>query len=109
MAKGAGFGSSLRSVEWKEHFRAPDSQLANDLYVPALERAVHYDRCCAYFCSSVLAAASRGFGGLIRNILDHGRKMPKPVVRLLVKSSSPRRTSTRSSPEATTNRLSGSY
>jgi len=56
----------------------------DDLYGPALERAVHYDRCCAYFCSSVLAAASRGFGGLIRNIIDDGKKIPKPAVRLLV-------------------------
>lgn len=77
-------GQSLRSVEWREHLRAPDSQLVDDLYGPALERAIHYDRCCAYFCSSVLATAARGFGGLIRNILRHKDKIPRPAVRLLV-------------------------
>ncbi|MDH7603137.1 MAG: helicase-related protein [Armatimonadota bacterium] len=84
MTKGECRLPSLRSVAWKEHLRAPDSQLVDDLYGPALERAVHYDRCCAYFSSSVLAAASRGFGGLIRNILQYGEKIPKPAVRLLV-------------------------
>ena len=75
---------SLRTVKWEKHLRAPDPQLVEKLYVPALERAVHYDRCCAYFCSSVLAAAARGFGGLVQNILKHGDKIPKPAVRLLV-------------------------
>jgi superfamily II DNA/RNA helicase len=75
---------SLKSVKWKIHISGPDEQLLDNLYVPALERAVHYDRCCSYFSSSVLAAAASGFAGIIKNILDHSDKIPKPAIRLLI-------------------------
>ena len=75
---------SLKSVVWKRFLRAPDAQLLDELYVPALSRAVRYDRCCAYFSSHVLAVAARGFGGLIENLLTHADTLPKPAVRLLV-------------------------
>ena len=78
-----GFGS-LREEEWPELLSAPDPQLLDRLYVPALSRAVRHDRCCAYFSSRVLAAAARGFGGLIANLLQLGDEAPKPAVRLLV-------------------------
>lgn len=74
----------LREIAWNPHLSGPDSRLVEDLYVPALARAVHYDRCCAYFSSSVLSAAARGFAGLIHNILEHPEAVPKPAVRLLV-------------------------
>ena len=76
--------SSLRSVEWDRFLRAPDAQLLDELYVPALSRAVRYDRCCAYFSSHVLAVAARGFGGFIQNLLTHGEALQKPAARLLV-------------------------
>ena len=74
----------LRAVSWVRFLHAPDAQLLDELYVPALSRAVHYDRCCAYFSSHVLAVAARGFGGFIENLLRHGGDLPKPAARLLV-------------------------
>lgn len=75
---------SLRSFKWKRFLRAPDSQLLDELYVPALSRAIHYDRCCAYFSSRVLSVAARGFGGFIKNILEGDNPPDSPVIRLLV-------------------------
>jgi hypothetical protein len=60
-----GEGSSsqgLRNHEWPRFVVGPDPALLEKLYVPALAEAIRYDRCCAYFSSSVLAAAARGFG-----------------------------------------------
>jgi superfamily II DNA or RNA helicase len=74
----------LRSRSWKRFLRGPDTSLLEDLYVPALKEAVRYDRCCSYFSSSVLAAASRGFAGLIERLESQGDKAPKPAVRLVV-------------------------
>ncbi|MBM3214089.1 hypothetical protein FJZ36_04160 [Candidatus Poribacteria bacterium] len=75
---------SLRSVAWKRFVHAPDAELLESLYVPALSRAARYDRCCAYFSSSVLSTAARGFGGFIQNLLALGDGAPKPSARLLV-------------------------
>lgn len=74
---------SLRDVDWPRFLRAPDGQLATQLYEPALKRAVRYDRCCAYFSSSVLSAAASGFGAFIQRVLD-GVVTEKPAIRLLV-------------------------
>ena len=74
----------LRSLPWKRFLRAPDARLVDELYAPALRRAVSYDRCCAYFSSRVLAVAARGFGGFIENLLKLGDNAPKPCARLLV-------------------------
>jgi hypothetical protein len=74
---------SLREVDWPRFLRAPDGELVARLYEPALRRAVRYDRCCAYFSSSVLAAAASGFGAFIQRILD-GEIARKPALRLLV-------------------------
>ena len=77
-------GGALRELRWPRFLRAPDAGLLETLYGPALSCAVRYDRCCAYFSSHVLAVAARGFGGLIRNLLELGEALPKPAVRLLV-------------------------
>ena len=74
---------SLREVAWPRFLRAPDGQLVARLYEPGLRRAVRYDRCCAYFSSSVLAAAASGFGAFIQRIVD-GAITKKPALRLLV-------------------------
>ena len=75
---------ALTDVQWQRFLRGPDSQLLEGLYIPALSRAVRYDRCCAYFSSHVLAVAARGFGGFIENILARQDTLPKPAARLLV-------------------------
>jgi len=82
---------SLKSVAWKRFIAAGDATLLDDLYVPALSRAVHYDRCCAYFSSQVLAVAARGFGGFIQNLLNRADDIPKPAARLLVNEQLERR------------------
>jgi len=74
----------LRLQTWKRFLKGPDSELLEALYVPALSEAVRYDRCCAYFSSTVLAAAARGFGKLIERLVAMGEDAPKPSVRLLV-------------------------
>jgi len=82
--KGSSRISGLRSHSWKRFLRGPDSSLLEDLYVPALKEAVKYDRCCSYFSSTVLAAAARGFAGLIERLEAQGNKVSKPAVRLVV-------------------------
>lgn len=74
----------LRSRAWRRFLRGPDQALLEELYVPALREAVRYDRCCAYFSSSVLSAAARGFGPLIERLTAMGDAAPRPAVRLLV-------------------------
>lgn len=75
---------SLRSKTWERFLQGPDPQLIEKLYVPALSESIRYDRCCAYFSSSVLAAAARGFGKLIERLIVMGDAAPKPAVRLVV-------------------------
>lgn len=74
----------LRDRVWRRFLRGPDPALLEELYVPALKDAVRYDRCCAYFSSTVLSAAARGFGGLIERLVELGDAAPRPAVRLVV-------------------------
>jgi hypothetical protein len=74
----------LRRHSWPMVLWGPDPELLEKLYVPALGEAQRYDRCCAYFSSSVLAAAARGFGRLIERLLALGPEAPRPAVRLIV-------------------------
>jgi len=75
---------SLKNHPWPQFLRGPDRDLLEKLYIPALSEAVRYDRCCAYFSSSVLSAASQGFGNLIKHLIDLGENAPKPAVRFIV-------------------------
>lgn len=76
--------ANLRSRAWKRFLKGPDASLLEELYVPGLGAAIRYDRCCSYFSSSVLAAASRGFGGLIERLEGMGESAPRPAIRLVV-------------------------
>jgi len=76
--------SDLQSYPWKRFLKGPDSELLDNLYIPMLARAVRYDRCCAYFSSSVLAAAARGFGQFIQRLEQNKSNAKKPSIRLLV-------------------------
>lgn len=75
---------SLRARQWMRFLSGPDPVLLDELYVPALAEAVRYDRCCAYFSSSVLAAAARGFGKLLQRLIAMDKTAPRPAIRLLV-------------------------
>lgn len=74
----------LRERKWERFLWAPDPALVRGLYEPALSVASRYDRCCAYFSSSVLAAAARGFGPFLEHLLELGDAAPRPAIRLLV-------------------------
>jgi len=80
----SGTPESLRQRTWRRFLKAPDGKLVDDLYAPGLRIAWRYDRCCSYFSSTVLAAASRGFGPFIQRVLDMGDQLPKPPIRLVV-------------------------
>lgn len=75
--------SSLREPKWPRFLEAPDGQLVARLYQPGLRAAVRYERCCAYFSSSVLSAAASGFGAFIARIIK-GEITQQPAIFLLV-------------------------
>lgn len=77
-------GGSLRDVQWPKFLSSPEADLLEQLYVPALSRAIRYDRCCAYFSSRVLSLAARGFGKFIETLLRLGSEAPRPAARLIV-------------------------
>jgi superfamily II DNA or RNA helicase len=74
----------LRDRSWIRFIQGPDSALLTELYEPALQTALCYDRSCAYFSSSVLAAAARGFGPFMKSLFELGDDAPRPAIRLLV-------------------------
>ncbi|MGA9753280.1 MAG: helicase-related protein [Acidobacteriota bacterium] len=80
----SGEPGSMKDHTWPRFLHGPDQTLLEKLYVPALAAGQRYDRFCAYFSSSVLSAAARGFGGLITRLEALGDLAPKPAVRLLV-------------------------
>ncbi|MFI5379496.1 MAG: SNF2-related protein [Tepidisphaerales bacterium] len=82
--QGSGTSIGLRGRKWQRFLRGPGPMLLDELYVPALGAAVRYDRSCAYFSSSVLAAAARGFAGLIERLISLGDEAPRPAARLVV-------------------------
>lgn len=75
---------ALRDRQWRRFLNAPDPDLLSELYEPALSQAVRYDRCCAYFSSTVLAVAARGFAPLVERLLATGAPAGAAPVRLLV-------------------------
>jgi len=74
----------LRGRTWRRFLQAHDGALVEELYNPALGMAVGYDRCCAYFSSSVLAVAARGFGAIIARFFESPPDVPPSPIRLLV-------------------------
>ncbi|MFB3785975.1 MAG: DEAD/DEAH box helicase [bacterium] len=60
----------LTEIPWKTSYRHEDGDLVELFYVPALSRAVQYDRTTGFFSATALALAARGITRLIRN---HGR------------------------------------
>jgi hypothetical protein len=85
--------AGLQGVPWRLSYRTsalkPDGQpvdILHDFYIPALLRAVRYDRVAGYFRSSSLAAASQGFSAFVGH---------QGTMRLIVGSTWSRRTSGR--------------
>ena len=75
---------AFRDRAWRRFLQAPDPTLLTELYEPALREAVRYDRCCAYFSSSVLATAARGFGPFVERLLSAKTAPSVPPIRLFV-------------------------
>ena len=76
---------ALRDRSWRRFLIGPDPEVIADLYEPALRDAINYDRSCAYFSSSVLAAAVRGFAPLVERLLAlEGQPADRAPVRFLV-------------------------
>ena len=79
--------TSLRARRWDRFLQGPDGDLIDRLYVPALSAATRYDRCCAYFSSTVLAVAARGFGAMIARLQAAPPAAGVVPIRLLVNES----------------------
>jgi hypothetical protein len=63
---------SLRAYPWEQCYATSDLRadgrpvdILHDFYIPALSRALRYDRVAGYFTSSSLAAASQGFSRFV--------------------------------------------
>lgn len=56
----------LREVEWETHYETGYHDLVDDFYVPALSRAVQYDRKAGFFSSDALAVAAAGVARLLK-------------------------------------------
>ena len=59
--------SLLSDKDWKLKYTPDDGDLVTQLYVPALECGVRYDRLTGYFQARALTLAARGIEGLVRN------------------------------------------
>ena len=60
--------SLLIDHPWLVKYTPDDGDLcSNQLYVPALRCATHYDRLTGFFAASALALAARGVEGLLMN------------------------------------------
>lgn len=59
--------SLLQDYTWKTKYDSDHVSLVAQFYIPALESAVRYDRTTGFFAARVLALASRGIEGLVRN------------------------------------------
>lgn len=58
---------SLRDIQWKIRYRSSDDDLLRDFYLPALSKAVLYQRAAGYFSTGSLVVAARGIVNLIKN------------------------------------------
>jgi superfamily II DNA or RNA helicase len=82
--RGFALGMSLADYPWRWFVRAPSREVIVHLYEPALAAARTYDRQCAYFSSSILAAAVDGFRPFLARLIERGYDGPRPAYRLLV-------------------------
>jgi Helicase conserved C-terminal domain/SNF2-related domain len=77
--------ASLREINWPTVLETAEAKVVKELYEPALACAQRYDRSCAYFSSTVLSAASKGFGRLLERIKNGEISTDVlPVVRMMV-------------------------
>ncbi|MBU6185762.1 MAG: DEAD/DEAH box helicase family protein [Cyanobacteria bacterium REEB444] len=58
---------SLRDRHWEIGYSSDTGNPVVDFYIPAMERAVQYDRKSGFFNSSILSKVARGLGALLEN------------------------------------------
>jgi len=58
---------SLRDRHWKIGYSSDTDNPVVDFYIPAMERAIQYDRKSGFFNSSILSKVARGLGALLEN------------------------------------------
>ena len=58
---------NLSELALKDSYSSDEDDIVNEFYNPVLECATRYDRITGYFSPSILAIASRGFAGIIKN------------------------------------------
>jgi hypothetical protein len=63
--------SAFRDWNWRLSYKTSGLKavsILHDFYIPALQRAVRYDRVAGYFRSTSLAAASQGFSAFVNKV-----------------------------------------
>lgn len=57
----------LRDRSWRISYSSDENNPVADFYIPALERAVQYDRKSGFFNSVILSRVARGLGAMLHN------------------------------------------
>ena len=61
---------SIRTLcerSWKISYSSDENNPVADFYIPALERAIQYDRKAGFFNSAILSKVARGLGAMLQN------------------------------------------
>jgi hypothetical protein len=58
---------SLNSYAWRISYSSDAGNPVTDFYIPALERATHYDRKSGFFSSAILSQVAGGLGAMLQN------------------------------------------
>lgn len=58
---------TLREYFWKISYSSDENNPVADFYIPALERAIQYDRKSGFFNSTILSKVARGLGAMLHN------------------------------------------
>lgn len=58
---------ALRDRSWRISYSSDTSNPVADFYIPALERAIQYDRKSGFFNSTILAKVARGLGAMLHH------------------------------------------
>lgn len=67
--------AQLNSYPWKIHYASDSGNPVADFYIPALERAIQYDRKSGFFSSAILSQVAGGLGAILHNAGPQQGKM----------------------------------
>ena len=64
----------LKNYAWNISYASDSGNPVTDFYIPALERATHYDRKSGFFSSAILSHVASGLGAMLQNAgTNHGK------------------------------------